>query len=155
MSKDDDYRFTVEIADGSGQAVSSNNEATARRAAQEIAAQRARQTVWPTDNRAAMTVLGRMFPSLRDAAGVDPWDVDALVGWLNTGAYSKAERCAGLFLLSVWNGDDWCAYGLKVRRPAYKELRRIGRFDFNDAWACWDERNRAAALAWLTCPFWP
>jgi hypothetical protein len=153
--REGEYRFTVQIPDGSGQSISGDNEAVLQRAAEEIARSRARQTVWPKDNRAAMSTLGRMFPSLRDAHGVDPWDVDMLVRWLNTAAYGKAERCAGLFLLSVWNADDWCAYGLKVRRPEHKEDRRIGRFDFNDAWACWDEHNRAAALAWLSCPFWP
>jgi hypothetical protein len=64
------------------------------------------------------------------------------------------SRHAALFLLSIWNQDDWEAHGLKVRKTI-REMRRIGRFDLTDAWAAWDEQHRAAALTWLTNPFWP
>jgi hypothetical protein len=91
--------------------------------------------------------------------GCDPWDAETLVEWLNTsGEPTGGSRHAALFLLSVWNADDWTVHGLKVRKLGkddWKGARRIGRFDFNDAWANWDHKHRAAALAWLTNPFWP
>lgn len=118
---------------------------------------------WPKDNRAAMTALARLFPTMvrhgRPVPGTDPWEPEALVEWLNTsGEPTSGSRHAALFLLSVWNADDWCAFGLRVRRlpkGAWKGRRRIGRWDLNDAFASWDEKHRAAALAWMTNPFWP
>ena len=119
---------------------------------------------WPDDNCQQMTALARLFPSMTRfdgsmVPGCDPWDPLAIVDWLNTsGEPTSGSRHAALFLLSVWNRDDWAAHGLKLRRRRKGDdpgARRIGRFDFNDAWASWDEQHRTAALAWLVSPFWP
>jgi hypothetical protein len=120
--------------------------------------------MWPEENCAQMTALARLFPSMTrwdgsSVPGADPWEPEALVEWLNaSGEPTSGSRQAAMFLLSVWNKDDWCAYGLKMRRRekgSHPGSRRIGRFDINDAWAAWDDAHRAAALAWLTNPFWP
>ncbi len=116
--------------------------------------------MWPASGREAMTALGRMFPSMTrpdgtTVPGIDPWDPLALIEWLNAGGEpTSGSRHVALFLLSIWNAEDWCSFGLKVRR-ARNEVRRIGRFDVSDALAAWDDDHRLAALAWLTNPFWP
>jgi hypothetical protein len=156
--------YTAEIPWLPGHTLTGDSEVRVRKVLDSMEAQRIRQTQWPKDNRAQMTALGRLFPTMlrRDGTtvpGIDPWDSAELVTWLNTsGEPTSGSRQAAMFLLSVWNGDDWTAHGLKVRKippGGWKGARRIGRFDFNDAWACWDEGHRNAALAWLTNPFWP
>jgi hypothetical protein len=108
-----------------------------------------------------MTALGRLFPTMvrfdgSTVPGIDPWDPVELVRWLNTsGEPTGGSRQAALFLLSVWNADDWTSFGLKRRRQQKGQPRRIGRWDMTDAWAIWDDGHRAAALAWMTNPFWP
>jgi hypothetical protein len=130
---------------------------------EDVERQRLATTMWPEDNLQQMSALARLFPSMTQyggtpVPGTDPWDAGALVDWLNSGAPGSGARHAGLFLLSVWNRDDWMVHGLKVRQPAkgdWKGSRRIGRFDFNDAFGCWDAKHRAVALAWFLNPFWP
>lgn len=119
---------------------------------------------WPADGRQAMTELAGMFPSFarRDVPGIAPWEPLELVRWLNTsGAPTSGSRHAALFLLSIWNREDWSdrraferGQALRIRRSK-ESVRRIGRFDISDAWAVWDEGHRRAALAWLVEPFWP
>lgn len=101
---------------------------------------------WPRDGRQAMAALGRLFPSLRGVPGVDPWSVDDLIAWCKSGAPTSGSGWAVRFLLAVWNpGTDWTEFGLPGS----------GKFDLMEAWSCWDERHRAAALQWLEAPFWP
>jgi hypothetical protein len=159
----DDQEITLDVPWAPGHTVR-GPASHVRKYVDEIQQQRVARTQWPAENHRQMTALARLFPSMnhRDGTmvmGCDPWDPDELVTWLNTsGEPTSGSRHAALFLLSVWNADDWCVHGLKVRklgRDDWKGARRIGRFDFNDAWASWDARHRAAALTWLLNPFWP
>src|SRR4051794_7009953 len=55
-----------------------------------------------------MTTLCDSFPTLREADGVNPWNVDRFESWLQSGAPGHGARCAGRFVLSVWNPyHDW------------------------------------------------
>jgi len=104
---------------------------------------------WPADGRAAMVTLAAGFPSLHGVPGCNPWDAGELVAWLNGGAPTSGSRHAAMFLLNVWNcGTDWRAEGLRVKAG-------LGRFNFAEAIATWDEEHRAACAAWLAAPFHP
>jgi hypothetical protein len=163
MNGGDDPVVTLPLPWAPGHTIT-GPERHARRYIEEVERQRVARTQWPEGNREQMTALARLFPTMcrfdgSMVPGCDPWDPFDLVNWLNTsGEPSSGSRHAALFLLSVWNGDDWAAHGLKLRRRRKGDDatgRRIGRFDFNDAWAVWDAKHRAAALAWLLNPFWP
>jgi hypothetical protein len=107
---------------------------------------RARRMHWPRDGRQAMAALGRLFPSMRGVPGVEPWSVEDLIAWCNSGAPTSGSGWAARFLLAVWNpGTDWTEFGLPGR----------GKFDLMEAWSCWDEPHQSAALQWLEAPFWP
>ncbi len=107
---------------------------------------RARRMRWPRDGRQAMAALGQLFPSMRGVPGVEPWSVEELIAWCNSGAPTSGSGWAARFLLAVWNpGTDWTEFGLPSR----------GKFDLMEAWSCWDDPHRAAALQWLEAPFWP
>lgn len=87
-----------------------------------------------------MTALAASFPTLRDARGVSPWEPERLEAWLLSGAPGHGARCAGRFVLSVWNSyHEWSS----------------GRFDLHEALGCWDEQHRRAFLAWSSRPWWP
>jgi len=88
-----------------------------------------------------MTAIARSFPSLRKAAGVDPWDADLFAEWAKGPAVTHGGMHAAAFVLSVWNNDP-AAFGLPP-------------FDFTRAWGTWDEAHSAALLAWAREPFWP
>jgi hypothetical protein len=89
---------------------------------------------------AKMTALALSFPTLADADGVRPWDPDRLEAWLRSGAPGHGARCAGRFVLSVWNSyHEW----------------QCGGFDLHEALGCWDERHRRAFVAWIAKPWWP
>ena len=104
------------------------------------------KTIWPRDGRAAMAALAAEFPSMRGVPGTDPWDVEHLIEWSNSGAPTSGSIWAARFLLSVWNpSTNWNDFGL----PG------AGKFDLHEAWSCWDNPHRAAALKWLEAPFWP
>src|SRR2546421_5363305 len=81
---------------------------------EQIERQRVARTQWPEDNHEQMTALARLFPSLNHhdgtmVMGCHPWDPVGLVEWLNTsGEPTSGSRQAAMFLLSVWNRDDWC-----------------------------------------------
>ena len=138
-----------------------------RKYVEQIARQRVQATMWPSDNRAQMTALARLFPCFsreyEHVPGIDPWDPSELVDALNSNGYAPSVRNAALFLLCIWNREDWsdpkfCSPHLKLRRRRKGQLetvRRIGRFDLTDAWSNWDEQHRGAALAWMLSPFWP
>jgi hypothetical protein len=107
---------------------------------------RARPVCWPRDGREAMAALARLFPSMRGVSGADPWSVEDLIAWCNSGAPTSGSGWAARFLLAVWNpGTDWTEFGIPGR----------GKFDLMEAWSCWDDRHRAAVLEWLQAPFWP
>ncbi len=160
---DEMERVTLQVPWAPGHTITGPRK-HAQRFIDEVQTQRLARTQWPADNRQQMEALAQLFPCFRSGSGdrlpgVMPWDPVRLVQSLNAGGCAASVRHAALFLLSVWNNDDWsdrqfCDPPLKVRRRK-GEIRRIGRFDINDAWACWDREHRAAALAWLINPFWP
>lgn len=85
---------------------------------------------------ARMRNLAQTFSALAGAPGVDPWDLDKFISWVE-GPRSHGERVSGYFILLVWNHYDW---GKK--------------FDFVDAMGVWDQSNRRAFLAWVSDPWW-
>lgn len=106
---------------------------------------------WGGGGREAMVELARMFPTLAGAAGIEPWDPEALMRWSATSATSGGAHAVA-FLLNVWNSrTDWRALG----------AAELGidddRFSFNcaEAIACWDVAHRAAFLVWCREPFHP
>jgi hypothetical protein len=153
-------RITLDIPGAPGRTVTGDPDHV-RSYVKEVERQLVARTQWPGDGPAQMTALALLFPSMtrHDGStipGVDPWDPGELVNWLNSsGEPTGGSRHVALFLLSIWNSDDWAAHGLRVRKPAHKADRRIGRFDLADAMAVWDSKHRQAAFAWLLNPFWP
>jgi hypothetical protein len=120
---------------------------------------RRRLDMWPhtptgdLDPRAAMTRLASLFPTLRDAAGVKPWDVEAFVAWTCGPAPGGGAREAARFVLQVWNFDeDWTAYaqGLGIECGSalipFNVVRAMNR---------WDRDHAEAMLEWLRAPFYP
>ena len=86
-----------------------------------------------------MTAFARTFPSMRDAAGVGPWDALELDSW-GSGPRSHGERVTAQFLLSVWDpGTDW----------------KCGRFDLHEAMRVWDIEHHGAFGNWVSYPWWP
>lgn len=93
-----------------------------------------------TDRRSKMTALAMTFPTLRGAAGVEPFDPGALDAWAAAGGRGSGSRHAVKFILSVWNQHgDWSS----------------GRFSAVDAVGAWDHDHRDAFIAWCSNPWWP
>lgn len=93
-----------------------------------------------------MAALASLFPSMRAVPGTNPWNVDLLIEWTSSGAPTSGSIWAARFLLSVWNpSTNWSELGL----PG------AGKFDLHEAWSCWDDEHRSAAMKWLEAPFWP
>jgi hypothetical protein len=120
---------------------------------------REREALWPktaaghVDTRAAMTRLVRLFPSLRDAMGVEPWDPDAFLAWA-CGAHSSGMLHAAKFILSVWNpATDWNAVAHEAGLLAGDE--RLSPFSLHDALGVWDYEHRDAFGLWVHAAFWP
>jgi hypothetical protein len=94
----------------------------------------------PVDYGLRMAALARSFHCLAEADGVLPWDPERFVRWMHSGAPGHGARCAGQFVLSVWNPyTDWSC----------------GRFDLHEALGIWDSGHRAAFIAWVRSPWWP
>ena len=109
-------------------------------------ATRSSSSKWPQDTREAMTALARLFPSLRAADGIDPWDATRLIDWLNGPAVDASAAWAGRFVLDVWHqGTDWNEFGLKG----------AGRFELLAAIGRWDREHVEALQTWIDSPFWP
>lgn len=125
------------------------DEAHVRRAVAEMEKERELRARWPEDGYEAMVALAKRFPSMRGVPGTDPFEVGALVRWLNGPAPTSGSRHAAMFLLHVWNAEtDWREFGLKVKAG-------YGRFNLGRAVASWDYEHRAACLEWLEAPFFP
>ncbi len=60
-----------------------------------------RRELWGDIGPGAMTRLAKMFPTLREADGVEPWDAMRLLEWLCGPAPGTGARWAGLFVLGV------------------------------------------------------
>lgn len=105
---------------------------------------------WGGGGRDGMTQLARMFPTLRGAPGIEPWDPEVLMRWSASRATHGAAHAVA-FLLNVWNPNaEW--------REVAAELEIDGAgFAFNcaEAIACWDASHRAAFRAWCEDPFYP
>ncbi|HKQ71956.1 MAG TPA: hypothetical protein VJT73_21575 [Polyangiaceae bacterium] len=95
--------------------------------------------VMPT-HRLRMALLAWSFPTLRDAHGIHGWEPRRFDNWLVSGLPAHAAKCAGRFLLSVWDDEfPWQA----------------GSFDLREALGCWDKEHRDAFMAWVAQPWWP
>ena len=111
-----------------------------------------RRKAWGKIGVESITRLAKLFPSLREAPGVDPWDALTLLRW--SLAASHGEALAVKFVLSVWNSStDW----EKVAREEklIKPDERFSRFDLFEAMSVWDQEHVSAALAWIELPFFP
>jgi hypothetical protein len=75
--------------------------------AQQLDHQAQRRTLWGEIGPSSMTRLAKMFPSLRDVPGVEPWDATRLLEWLCGPAPTSGSTWAALFVLGVWNDSDW------------------------------------------------
>jgi hypothetical protein len=112
--------------------------------------QRANGTV---DTGAAMSTLARLFPSLREASGIDPFDRDTFTRWLCSGIGRAAAR-AGCFLLYVSNPEvDPREVGRKLGLENAEGC--LQPFDLTDALGAWDAEHTRAFIAWVEAPFWP
>ena len=135
--------FTIDYR---GMRLSGPSERAVRARLHALEAAEGRRGRWPADAREAMSALGALFPTLRTASGVAPWEPDRLIAWLNGPAPGSGAKWAGRFLLSVWNSEtDWSALGLATP----------GRFDLFQAMASWDNEHVVAMKAWIDAPFWP
>ena len=135
--------FTIEYK---GTKLSGPTERAVRARITALEAAEGRRGRWPADTREAMAVLGALFPTLRTAPGLAPWEPERLIRWLNGPAPGSGAKWAGRFLLSVWNSEtDWTELGLAAP----------GRFDLFRAMASWDAQHVAAMTAWIAAPFWP
>jgi hypothetical protein len=136
--------------EGDPEAIADAKEAMARSMARE----ERRRELWGEIGPGAMTRLARLFPSLRDADGVEPWDSINLLRWALSGK-SHGEALAAKFVLSVWNSTtDWEEiardHGI-ITEPDH----HFSRFDLYEAMGVWDYEHVNAMLAWLQLPFWP
>lgn len=119
----------------------------------EAAARKERRARWPQDLRAAMSVLGRSFPSMEGAPGLAPFDAHVLLAWLCEGRACAAACEVSRFLLGVWNSlVDWEAAAKEDRLP-HPELAQ--HFNLFSAATCWDREHLAALIRWMDAPFWP
>ena len=118
--------------------------------ADSLERERKRRERWPSDYRKAMSELAKLFPTMRGVPGTDPWNVEQLIGWLNTGAPTSGSWHAAMFLLGVWNpSTKWNQEGVRMRKGA------SGKFDLFAAFACWDNNHIQAMQEWIANPFWP
>jgi hypothetical protein len=112
--------------------------------------ERQRRARWPRDYRLAMTELANLFPTMRGVPGTDPWNVERLIAWLNTGAPTSGSWHAAMFLLGVWNPHTkWNKEGVRMKKGA------TGKFDLFAACAVWDRQHLQAMQEWIATPFWP
>ncbi len=111
-----------------------------------------------------MSQLALTFPTLRSAAGVDPFDVDELDAWACGPAPCHGGLWSARFVLAVWSGQmGRVKPSRKIKNPDWEGDRRFpvdtvwksGLFDVVLALATWDQQHRVAFLAWAREPWWP
>jgi hypothetical protein len=135
--------FSLEYDGGT---ISGPDEASVREVVASLEEGKRRAARWPEDGPSRMAALARLFPSMRGVPGTDPWNVEALIAWTQTGAPTSGSGWAARFLLSVWNpSTNWSEHGV----PG------AGKFDLMEAWDSFDDQHRAAVMQWLAAPFWP
>jgi hypothetical protein len=124
-----------------------------------VGQRRRRLEMWPhtptgdLDPDAAMTRLASLFPSLRDAAGVKPWNVEAFVTWTCGPAPGGGAIEAARFVLQVWSSDvDWTEF---AREVGIEGGSALAPFNVVRAMGRWDRDHAEAMLAWLRAPFYP
>lgn len=113
-----------------------------------------RGKAWGNIGAESMTRLAALFPSLRAAPGVSPWNANEFLRWATSGVLSHGEVLAAKFVLGVWNSStDWedTAREMKLIKPDQK----FSRFDLFEAMNVWDQAHINAALAWIELPFSP
>ena len=142
------------IPDDVRQQIEETQRRSARRA--ELARER-----WGAGTGAEkMERLARAFPSLRNAVGVAPWDVHALMAWLLGGALTGGNKHAVRFCLQVWNSStDWreaaVDEGLCSAEDAARWDHPLAPFNVAEAIGGWDDAHRDAFMAWCEAPFHP
>jgi hypothetical protein len=158
MLKNEDKNIEIEVDLGDGRMRGHPNTINRYLAAREAA--RARNARWPqtpeghVDTVAAMTTLARSFPSLRDADGIEPWDLERFARWLCTGT-SGGGRRAGRFVLYVWSPrTDHREFG-RALEIEHADDGALDPFDLSDALSVWDEEHKRAFVSWVEAPFWP
>jgi hypothetical protein len=105
---------------------------------------------WPENLNHAMSVLANLFPTMQGVPGTDPWNVEQLIAWMNTGAPTTGSWHAAMFLLGVWNPHTkWNQEGVKMRKGS------SGKFDLFAAMHGWDQQHIEAAMVWINNPFFP
>jgi hypothetical protein len=107
---------------------------------------------WGSSDSDSMTRLARLFPTLADADGIDPWDVDRFLRWACTADLTSGALHSVCFCLQVWSARcDW----RKVAAEQGLNGAHLESFNLVQACGVWDEPHRAACLAWLEAPFFP
>lgn len=94
------------------------------------------------DSQQRMSLLALKFPALhKGVPGILPWNPDELDQWLSTsGAVTAGSRCAGLFLLYVWNPDtQW----------------QSGSFSLREAYGRCDDAHWAVIQEFIQQPYFP
>ena len=100
-----------------------------------------------------MSYLAQLFPTLRAAPGVEPFDAEKLLRWCATSpALTAGGAHAIAFLLSVYNPDaDW---RLEAKERGLDAPDSIP-FDAVRAMRTWDAPHRRAFLVWAEKPVFP
>lgn len=75
--------------------------------------------------------LATRFSSLKDAAGISPWDAKKLELWVQAQTDQQSGYHAGLLLLTIWGESS------------------LGPFDIVSAIQIWDETEKKAFLSWF------
>lgn len=96
--------------------------------------------------------FARSFPSLRNAAGLTPWDPEVFARWATNSCDDPAALHAARFVLqNVWghiNDIDALARQLGLSgAPPFQP------FDVSAALDAWDEEHREAFMRWTHSPF--
>ncbi len=103
----------------------------ARNLSSPLNASDCRRARWNDSLTVAMSELANLFPTMRGVPGTNPWNVEALIAWMNTGAPTTGSWHAAMFLLGVWNPAHKVESGrLEDAQGRKQEIRSLCR----DAW---------------------
>lgn len=89
----------------------------------------------PMSPNLAVAELASMFPSLREAPGLEQFDEFQFVDWMKAEASPMAKHAAKL-VLSVWENVPQA-------------------FNLTEAFRDWDDEHREAYVAWFQRPLMP